>query len=70
MLSPSVTAQAICRRFLAAENLVQSPKNPCELCGGECGSWAGFPPSSSRFPLTTNPQIYVPEGQVDEAGKP
>jgi len=33
MLSSSVTAQAISRRPFTAETLVQSPKNPCVLCG-------------------------------------
>jgi hypothetical protein len=31
-------------------------KTLCELCGGQNGRWTDFLPSSSGFPLATNPQ--------------
>jgi hypothetical protein len=40
-------AQAVSRRPLNAEARVRARINPCEICGGQSGTGAGFSPTSS-----------------------
>jgi hypothetical protein len=70
MLSPSVAAQAISRRPLAAETLVQSPKIHVSYVVEKVEVGQVFlrvAPDSRSLPIHN---FYEPEGQVDEAGKP
>ena len=41
--------QAASLRCLTTETHVRSHANPCEISGGQSGSWTGFSPSSSDF---------------------
>ena len=42
-------AQAVSRRSLTAEARVRSRVALCGICGGQCGTWTGFSPSTSVF---------------------
>jgi hypothetical protein len=43
-------AQAVCRWPLTAEAQVRARVDPCDICGGQSGTGAGFSQSSSVFP--------------------
>jgi hypothetical protein len=43
-------AQVVSRRTLTAEARVCARVDPCEICGGQSGTGAGFSPSSLVFP--------------------
>jgi hypothetical protein len=38
-------AKAVSRRLLISEARVRSWVSPCEICGGQNGTWTGFSPS-------------------------
>jgi hypothetical protein len=42
--------QAVSRCPHTAEARVRAPVDPCEICGGQSGTRAGFSPSSTVFP--------------------
>jgi hypothetical protein len=43
-------AQVVSRLLVTAEVRVRARFNACGICGGQCGTVAGFSPSSSVFP--------------------
>lgn len=44
-------AQAVSVRRLTTETHVRTHASPCQISGGQSGSWTGFSPSSSVFPF-------------------
>jgi hypothetical protein len=51
-------AQTVSRRPLTAESRVRVRVNPCGIFDGQSDTGAGFPPSSSVFPVNINPPSF------------